>query len=54
MTETYGMNPVSKKNLETICVGSSLKEITMAKCTEEEESIQYQGKLYVLENDVMR
>jgi len=44
-------DPLPKKILEAIRQGGSLKDITVAECTEREGKIRYSGKCYVPEGD---
>jgi hypothetical protein len=54
LTQAYVDNPLPKKILEAIWQGGSLKDITVAECTEREGKICYRGKCYVPEGDQLR
>jgi len=54
MTEAYETDPLPGKILEAIRTNGSLKDITIAECTEQDGRIQYRGKHYIPENDQLR
>jgi hypothetical protein len=54
LTQAYMDDPLSKKILEAIRQGGSLKDITVSECTEREGKIWYRGKCYVPEGDQLR
>ena len=42
--ETYEEDPLPEKKMNPIRINGSLKEITVAQCTEEDRRVQYRGK----------
>jgi len=54
MTEAYETDPLPGKILQAIRTNGSLKDITIAECTEQEGRIQYREKHYILESDQLR
>jgi len=52
--QTYEDDPLSGKIINAIRTNSSLKEITIADCTEQDGRVQYRGKQYVPESDQLR
>jgi hypothetical protein len=53
-TQAYSTDPLPNRILEAIRQGGSLKEITVAECTEQEGKVWYRGKCYVPEGDQLR
>jgi hypothetical protein len=53
-TQAYRDDPLHNKILEAIRQGGSLKDITVAECTEQEGKVWYRGKYYVPEGDQLR
>jgi len=51
MTNAYETDPVPGKILEAIHTNGSMKDITIAECTEHDGIILYRGKYYVPESD---
>jgi hypothetical protein len=52
--QAYRDNPLPNKILEAIRQGGSLKDITVAECTEQEGKVWYRGKCYVPEGEQLR
>jgi hypothetical protein len=52
--QAYMDDPLPKKLLCAIRQGDSVKDITVAECTEQEGQLWYRGKRYVLECDQLR
>jgi len=52
--QAYKNDPWPSRILEAIRQGDSLKEITVAECTEQEGQVWYRGKWYVPEGDQLR
>jgi hypothetical protein len=52
--QAYKDDPVPSKILEAIRQEGSLREITVAECTEQEGQVLYRGKHYVPEGDQLR
>jgi hypothetical protein len=52
--QTYQLEPLPHRILKAIWGNDSLKEITMAECTEQDGQVCYQGKRYVSESDQLR
>jgi hypothetical protein len=52
--QAYKDDPLPNKVLEAVRQGGSLKEITVAECTEQEGRVWYRGKCYVPEGDQLR
>jgi hypothetical protein len=53
-TQAYRDDPLPNKILDAIRQGGSLKDITVAECTEQEGKVWYRGKFYVPEGDQLR
>jgi hypothetical protein len=47
LNQAYQKDPLPIKILEALREGGSLKEITVAECTEQDGYVQYPGKRYV-------
>ena len=54
MTEAYETDPLPGKILEGIHTNGSVKDITIAECTEQDGRIEYQGKRYIPESNQLR
>jgi hypothetical protein len=54
VAQAYMDDPLPEKILEAIRQGGSLKDITVAECTEQEGKVWYRGKCYVPEGDQLR
>jgi len=52
--QAYKDDPLPNKVLEAKRQGASLKEITIAECTEQERQVSYRGRRYVPEGDQLR
>jgi len=52
--QSYSDDPLPNKILEAIRQGGSLKDITVAECTEQEGQVWYRGTRYVPEGDQLR
>ena len=53
-TQAYSEDPLPNKILEAIRQRGSLKDITVAECTEQDGQVWYRGKRYVPEGDQLR
>jgi len=52
--QAYKDDPLPSRILEAVRQGASLKEITIAECTEQEGQVWYRGRRYVPEGDQLR
>jgi len=51
MIDAYETDPLPGEIFKVILTNGSLKEITIAECTEQDGKIQYRGRCFVPEND---